>query len=487
VTLTGPVGGGTRGEPFALGFCDLPGYRLAEYFLGGTAAAYRLSGGGPYAIDGRWCATVDRHALFTTRLLVAYPADPTAFSGIVIVSWQNVTAGFEVAMPPADLVARGLAFVGVSAQRVGIQGYSGTEAFALRCWDGERYGALEHPGDDFSFDIFTQAARSVGPDRPTHREPDRDPLGGLDVTHVMAHGVSQSALRLRGYLNAIQPIERVFDGCFLALDVGAGALLDTRESDTSVPLRVPHAPTRIRDDLSAPVFVVNSESETVRYAPVRQADSEVFRLWEIAGVAHVRGPGEEFDQLARQGERLGIPASALAHGTGPDANALSHRPVQRAAFRHFLSWVEDGRPPPDFPLIELEEGDPAVIRRDGDGNAVGGFRLPDLDVALASHRGIRDSEVMLQRLSGSSCPLPADRLRRRFGTSERYMQEYSDSLDAAIAAGCLVPEDRIDLLRAAEHRAYKLLWPAVSALSDVRGSGCGRPRPISTDTCEEQP
>ena len=33
---------------------------------------------------------------FTTRLLVYRPADPERFNGTVVVSWNNVTAGYEL-------------------------------------------------------------------------------------------------------------------------------------------------------------------------------------------------------------------------------------------------------------------------------------------------------------------------------------------------------------------------------------------------------
>ena len=65
----------------------------------------------------------------------------------------------------------GFALVGVSAQRVGVEGPSaelaalGMVSPSLKGNDPERYGDLQHPGDDFSYDIYTQAraARRAGP------------------------------------------------------------------------------------------------------------------------------------------------------------------------------------------------------------------------------------------------------------------------------------------------------------------------------------
>ena len=54
------------------------------------------------------------------------------------------------------LAAQGHAWVGVSAQKVGIDGGGFVESIHLKLLAPERYGELEHPGDAWSFDIFTQ-------------------------------------------------------------------------------------------------------------------------------------------------------------------------------------------------------------------------------------------------------------------------------------------------------------------------------------------
>ena len=115
----------------------------------------------------------------------------------------------------------------MSAQRVGIDGLPGAEERGLRAWDPERYGSLEHPGDDYSFDIFTHAARAVGRDRGALAV---DPMGGLPVRHVVtATGGSQSAIRLNSYLNGIQPIGRPrFDGALPSVSTGYTTVFEHR-------------------------------------------------------------------------------------------------------------------------------------------------------------------------------------------------------------------------------------------------------------------
>jgi Alpha/beta hydrolase domain len=167
MTVTGPVTGGRRGWPFSLPLTDLEsvGYVAEEFFLDGAAAAYEAQPGADLTVDGNWRFRQSRTAPFRTRVLVVRPLDMARFNGVVHVNWQNVTAGFELGTADfeSDQLLDGYAWVGVSAQRVGVHGLPGGEQFALGGWDPKRYGTLNHPGDHFSFDIYTQAARAIGP------------------------------------------------------------------------------------------------------------------------------------------------------------------------------------------------------------------------------------------------------------------------------------------------------------------------------------
>ena len=77
-----------------------------------------------------------------------------------MVEWHNVSAGIDAAPDwgffHRHVAARGHAWVGVSAQKVGIDGGGFVESIHLKLLAPERYGELEHPGDAWSFDIFTQ-------------------------------------------------------------------------------------------------------------------------------------------------------------------------------------------------------------------------------------------------------------------------------------------------------------------------------------------
>src|SRR4051812_22310611 len=290
----GPVRGGRHGWPFGGPAVDLDhyGYREDEFFLEGTATRYQLAAGTELTRDGRWEVEPAGTAPYKTRLVVYRPADASQFNGTVIVCWNNVSSGYELfGGDTAEILEGGYAYVGVTTQRVGVHGLP-PKPNGLAAWDPDRYGSLSIDSDDYSYDIFTQAARAVGADRS--RQP-VDPMSGLEVNKLIAHGASQSAGRLGTYVNAIHPIARAFDAYLLTIYFGSGSPLEV--GDYVINLAAPADAARrggalrgtnlIRDDLDVPVMVVNSELEAIACYGVRQPDTDLYRYWETAGTCHV--------------------------------------------------------------------------------------------------------------------------------------------------------------------------------------------------------
>ena len=165
--VTGPVSGGSHGWPYGSSYTDLTprGYVEEEFFFEGTARNYGAS------------APSMPTAPYRSRMVVRRPVDPARFNGTVLVEWLNVTAqkdtdGWNLVSEPLAL-EDGYVQVAVSAQKVGVD--------HLRGWDSERYGSLQHPGDDFSWDVFSQAAKALVSGTPT-------PLGGLTPEFLVAIG-----------------------------------------------------------------------------------------------------------------------------------------------------------------------------------------------------------------------------------------------------------------------------------------------------------
>ncbi len=424
-SISGPITGGAKGRPWSLPQADLAsrGYVAEEFFLDGTASGYAPASDAPLSADGKWDAVADGTAEYRTRILVVRPADAAASNGTAVVQWLNVSAGYELGTADDDELLSGHVWVGVSAQKVGIEGYppeaprySGRQLPIppLKEWDAERYGSLVHPGDRYSFDLFSQAGTVVRSGAVT---------GGVPVERLVATGASQSGARLTTYINAIHPLVHVFDAFVPTITAGWGTRLD--DATPGVAINDPArrmTPSNIRDDIDEPVMIVNSECETIAMYPTRRADDDKFRFWEVAGTPHV----------------VAVAEAPEPREHGRVDNALSYRPVLSSAYRALQGWMLDGTPPPSFPTIEF--ADETTIARDEHGNAIGGVRLPEMAAPIAEYHGRDDAPGFLM-LYGWARPFSRDELRTLYPSRDAYADAYRRGVDDLVAAGGLRPED----------------------------------------------
>jgi hypothetical protein len=416
---------------------DSVGYVEEEYAASGTATSYVAPG--ELGADGRWTLRPDATAPYRTRVLVRRPADADAMSGTVVVEWLNVSGGADAnpdyVMLEEEIARRGHVWVGVSAQRIGVEGgpvlvtAPGGEGIAgkgLKAIDPARYGSLEHPGDGFAFDIFTQVARAVRAGGPI--------TAGQRPDQVLAVGESQSAVALTTYYNGVQPIAGAFDG-FLVHSRGSVALpLVGPGEHADLAGSIGGGAVLLRDDLDVPALVLQAEGDVIGVLSsysVRQDDTDTYRLWEVAGTAHAD-------------TRL-VGATAEQLDCGAPVNDGPMHVVAKAALRALEEWVRTGEAPPEAPRLEVA-GDPPAIIRDADGVARGGIRTPPVDVPVVVLSGAPPPNPdLICILLGSTTPLPDERLRELYETRADYERSYEDALDRAVAAGFVLEEDRAAL------------------------------------------
>jgi hypothetical protein len=419
------------------------GYTQREYAASGTATSYTAAG--PLSGDGMWSFQPDAGAPYRTRVLVRRPADPKRFSGTVVVEWLNVSGGVDAdpewATTHEEMLRRGDVWVGVSAQSIGVLGgpvlvrveAPGAEAAGkgLKAIDPARYGSLDHPGDGFAFDIYTQVARAV-------RSGTR--LGGLRPKHVIAAGESQSAFALVTYYNGVQPLTHAFDGFFVHSRGAIGLPLVGPGQSADIAGSISGTPAVFRGDQDAPVLDVQTESDLTSvlnsYA-ARQPDSDRFRLWEVPGTAHA-------DQ-----HLIGSTSTNLDCGVAINKGPL--HVVAKAGLHALVRWVESGKAPPTAERIDVAAAGSPQVQRNPDGIALGGIRTPPVDVpvaALSGTPGPNPSVICL--LLGSTTTLSEARLREIYPSRAAYLKKYKAGADAAIKAGFVLPQDRAALLAFAE-------------------------------------
>lgn len=422
------------------------GYRETEFFISGTATSYTATG--ELSEDGVWSVQPADTASYKTRIVVLRPEDAADFSGTVVVEWFNVSGGVDAApdfiQTHTELMRRGHAWVGVSAQLVGIEG-GGVFPVSLKSIDPTRYGSLRHPGDSFSYDIYSQAAQAV-------RNPvGLDPLDGLEVQYMIGAGESQSAGRMATYVNAIHPTVELFDGFLIhSRASGAAPLSQAPQAEISAP-----RPTFIRSDFAEPVLGFEAEGDIFGLsAPaVPQPDAQNYRLWEVPGNAHfdaygvLKGPEDKGDdpEIAEVIEFSSAIASGLIECDRPINDGPGHW-VIKAAINALDRWIRTGEPAPSAePMPRNAEN--TDLERDEYGNAVGGIRTPYVDAPVATFSGEGQTGSSFCSAFGTTTLFDEATLSALYPTRGDYIEAIDTATDSAVEKGFILPEDG-DLIKA---------------------------------------
>ncbi|GAA1658748.1 alpha/beta hydrolase domain-containing protein [Fodinicola feengrottensis] len=402
------------------------GYVEEEYVIRGVSTTFRH--GEDSEID------VGPQAAYVTRILVRTPAQFDRFNGTAVVEWLDATdsvdTAHEWAYTQPELVRGGFAWAGVSVQRAGVMD-------GLKGWDAQRYSCLHHPGDEYSYDMFSQAGRAI-----------RAILPGV---RLLAAGMSKSAHRLTTYVNKIDPIAEVFDGY----------LVHCRP--TFAQPKVPHradtvddsGSVRFADVLRVPVLVLQTETEVASsgYGSVRQPDEECFRLWEIAGAARSDAYLQAMAPLHPLQRRPSDIISALASRAkmfGPGLNQFvtsgpQHHYVANAALHSLHRCLRDGVALPYGDRLATVAHAPHILRRDVRGNAVGGVRTPWVDVPTALLTGVGPQDGIPPEPTDLTAPFPAAMLKEIYPSADAYQTAFDAATDTAIENGVILQADAAEI------------------------------------------
>jgi hypothetical protein len=449
LTVTGPITGGNGKAWSMMANLDYYGYTEEEFFFEGQATAYESQG--ETTNDGKWSLEESTKAPYKTRMLVRKPADASKFNGTVIVEWLNVSAGYDAEFgfvyTSLEIAREGYVWIGVSAQRVGVEGggvsLAGGDLKPLKEFDPERYGSLSHPGDAYCYDIFTQAAKVV------RGAGGVDVLGGLKPKRLIAYGESQSAMYMAAYTNGVQPLAKAFDGIFIhsrmaavpAFTGGGGGGCNAMMGAQGV---------KIRNDLEAKVFQFQTETDVLGAAgthAVRQSDTDRLRTWEVAGTSHVDFYSLEFEGAINEAVVNNPVDVCQSINRGP------HHLVNKAALHALNLWISGGIPPATAQPLATDEKGSAVT--DEHGNTRGGVRTPLVDVPIATLKsqgaareggeggGGCDMSTIMCAMFGQTIPFSPEKLLSLYPTHEDYVAKFQASAQATREAGfILAPEEQ---------------------------------------------
>lgn len=417
-------------EPYASDRLSIYDYVQEEYFVSGEAA------GAPY----------------TTRILVRRPRDMARFNGRVLTEVSHIWGGTSVWRAyNRHLLRAGYMWVEIDSQApsaVGLIKASNPDRYApIEFIEGElaedfRQTIPFNPNptpetlakeyDDFkvrwwnatpqSFEIVAAVARALREGLPGLKE-------HLPRTILLA-GISQTGGLTRRFIEHYHADLRqssgapVFDG-YLPGASGGDAL----------------------PDIDSPVMEILGESEfqsvrwdcgvsgQVRGLTHRRPDSDTFRLYEVAGMAHRE------TRFMSNRDRDRLKDCPLPEGGAWSRFPSSH--VYHALLEMMCVWAEKGIAPPPSQILDTV-GDTDVIKRDNLGNALGGLRttyteVPTTRLIAATPMG-RPSWY-----HGSEIPLDESVLQERYGDTENYRRLVAESIEQSISERFLLPIDAEEL------------------------------------------
>jgi hypothetical protein len=438
------------------------GYRETEYLVRGDANIYEWTG----APQDASIAVRDAAVPYTSRILVRRPIDAGKASGLVVVELLNPTGLYDFAplwgFSWQHFARRGDVWVGVTVKPVA--------AATLQRFDPVRYGSLSFgfaqspdcrpspalpgtPGsgdprvnppdaeNGLAWDLIAQVGALL---RSSSKE---NPLLDLAPRHIVAAGYSQTGGYLITYANALHRVRRlgngapIYDGFLNAAGSNPAPL-----NQCAAPLSA-EDPRRTVLPRDVPFVMAMTESDFNRNSALRRDDSDdpadLFRLYEIAGSGHAGPFG------------AGVPkvGDLAIAGFAPPAEGLCFEPrgdypvglAFNAIWQQFSQWLVEGVPMASAPRIQTDAGHQVV--RDANGNALGGWRLPHLDLPLAAYSGSGTPREDSDRartacaLTGVKLPFDAAKLKATYRTRAEYLRQFDAAVDLAVTERRLTPAD----------------------------------------------
>ena len=423
------------------------GYVAEEYFLSGRANVYepisivdvadmstrnQMKDEAPASYDP---VLLQASQPYVTRITVYRPIDPARFSGNVIVEFGHPSRG---GMPASwGNISKYMARNG--EMHVTIQ--HPLTMPAIKAADPERYARLESVHFSQGWDMLAQLARLLRlGELPAELAPFRP-------RRLYLTGFSLTGLGVANFINYHHDRTRLDNG---------RPLFDGY---------LPMAWNAYVRPVDVPVIQVNTECETTQF-PVRglasrRADQDgpvgAYRLYEITGSPHINlRPKDAAIEPARGvpyevnwgGPKLSWTNCVATFPPGAQPNNLPLHFAIATMFDHMYRWVDAGEAPPYADRITL--GADLLPQRDADGNAMGGVRLPDLDVPIAT-RGV--GEIHDERvLFGYMLPFAPEALKARYGSHEAYVDQVQAATDRVLAARLLRADIADEVIAAAQAR-----------------------------------
>ncbi len=428
---------------------DLPkaGYVEEEFFVTGRANIY------DWAADGGVTVKTP-NAPYTTRIMLRRPSDPRKFSGNVIIEVANSARRYDFnfawGVSHDYFMENGDVFVVLTIAQGNLEG--------LKAYDAARYAPLSLPNptpeescavgragtppstspteEGLQYDILAQVAALLKAGRPN------GPLAGFAVQR--AYMTAYDSI-LPNYIAAVHSRVKLANG----KPIYDGYVLNRHPALTRLrrcgAAPAANDPRQVIRNLDVPLIRIIGQTDIITTYANRREDSDApgdrYRLYEVAGGAHADAFFYPYIPTVADLRKIGSNFAFLA--AWPFANQcepeqlLAKTPINTfvldAAFANLTRWIKDGVAPPKADRIAIENaGTPqARVALDKNGNAVGGYRTPYLEVPIATYSVSSKGETFCPEL-GRVDPFDWARLNMLYGSPQNYATKVAQVTDRLV-------------------------------------------------------
>jgi hypothetical protein len=420
------------------------GYVAEEYLISGTADTYAAVGmadaGNITTRDNTKDAlqreSYDRTVLrakqpYVTRIILYKPANVAKFSGNVVAEVAHPNGGGTA------LVWQEISGYFLSHGDVYVSIQHPATFDSVRKFDPRKYGALSAVDNTQLWGMIAQIGALIKGNGAS------SPLRHYPVKYLFLTGYSYTGLATTTFADFHHETSTLPDG---------RAIFDGY---------IPMGSSMYVRPLPVPIIRIMTQSDFNTYGGLntRRDDSDSedspFRLYEVAGASHVNASPVVAGAKPPAPETLADPANLgpprLLEGrckksfpadSGPNDVALDY--VMVGVFENMYAWVRTGLKPPHAPRLETNSDGSAAT--DSSGNVLGGLRLPEIAVPVATY-GVGSGECFFY---GYRVPYSADHIKKLYGSRAQYLMEVSAKAQSLVEQHWLRAQEAAAIVEAAK-------------------------------------
>lgn len=185
-------------------------------------------------------------------------------------------------------------------------------------------------------------------------------------------------------------------------------------------------------------------------------DNPFLRRWPVAGTSHVSF--QEMDGYvdvetlrdgflkSPDGKPISLTQATPGCKQNPRWSKMPTELVLNTIYEHLNRWITDGTAAPAAP--QFERNPDGALKRDADGELLGGIRLPQLAAPTAQNSGFNSGPGTCM-LAGFHHDYSPAELKARYHDHAGYVREVEKSTQDVLKAGFILPYDAEQIRRSA--------------------------------------